>query len=127
LQYFLGGSNSIRGYNLEELGKQLFGKNQFLYTLEYRYVLLPLKPYKIFKWSIGAGLELAGFGDAGVAWSRGQDFSLDRTRFGFGGGLRILLPGVNMVRLDVGVSQYGDVVFNFGMNTIFEARRQRVR
>jgi outer membrane protein assembly factor BamA len=127
LQYFLGGSNSIRGYKLEELGQELFGKNQFLYTLEYRYTLLPLRGFKILKWTISAGFELAGFGDAGIAWSRGQDFSLDRTRFGFGAGLRLLLPGVNMIRFDVGMSQYGDVVFNFGVNSIFEARRQRVR
>jgi outer membrane protein assembly factor BamA len=127
LQYFLGGSNSIRGYKLDDLGKKLFGKNQFLYTLEYRYVLVPLQAYKIFKWSIGAGLELAGFGDAGIAWSQGKDFSLNRTRFGFGGGVRVLLPGVNMVRFDIGVSQEGDVVFNFGINSIFEARRLRVR
>ncbi len=127
LQYFMGGSNSIRGYKLEELGKELFGKNQCLYTLEYRYVLLPLRGFKIFKWTISAGFELAGFGDAGIAWSRSQDFSLNRTRIGYGAGLRLLLPGVNMIRFDVGMNQFGDVVFNFGVNAIFEARRKRVR
>jgi len=127
LQYFLGGSNSIRGYKLEELGQELFGKNQFLYTLEYRYNLLPLRGFKIFRWTISAGFDLAGFGDAGIAWSQSKDFSFNRARFGYGVGLRLLLPGVNMIRFDVGMSQYGDVVFNFGVNSIFEARRQRVR
>jgi len=127
LQYFLGGSNSIRGYKLEELGNELFGKNQFLYTLEYRYTLLPLRGFKILKWTISAGFELAGFGDGGIAWSQAREFALDRARFGFGLGLRLLLPGVNMIRFDVGMSQFGDAVFNFGANSIFEARRQRVR
>jgi len=127
LQYFLGGANSVRGYKLEELGKELYGKNQLLYTVEYRYRILPLAPLRIFKWSIGVGLEVAAFSDVGVVWSRSQDFSLNRTRVGAGVGLRILLPGVEMVRLDVGVGQYGDVVFNFGLNSIFHARRQRIR
>ena len=127
MQYFLGGANSIRGYKLDDLGRELFGQNQFLYTLEYRYVLSAPRPYKVFKWSIGMGFELAGFTDVGVAWSRSQDFSLNRTRIGFGAGLRVLLPAVEMVRFDIGISQYGDVVFNFGINSIFFSRRQRIR
>jgi outer membrane protein insertion porin family len=127
MQYFLGGANSIRGYRVEELGKELYGKHQLIYTLEYRFLLSPLRAYKIFKWSIGMGFELAAFGDVGVAWSRGQDFSLDRARAGFGAGFRVLLPSIEAVRFDVGVSEYGDVVFNFGVNSIFTARRERVR
>ena len=127
MQYFMGGSNSIRGYELEELGRELFGKNQLIYNLEYRYLILPIRPLKVFKWSIGIGLEAAAFADAGVAWNRSADFSWDRTRVGYGAGLRVLLPAVEMVRLDVGVSQYGDVVFNFGVNSMFFTRKQRVR
>ncbi len=126
-QYFLGGANTIRGYKLEELGKEIFGANQFIYNLEYRWNVLPVRPLQVFNWSIGVGVQLAAFADAGVAWSRAEDFSLDRTRVGFGLGARLLLPAVEMMRLDVGMSQYGDVVFNFGMNTIFFGRRLRVR
>ena len=127
MQYFLGGANSVRGYKLEELGKELFGKNQLLYTLEYRYQILPLSPLKIFKWSIGVGLEAAAFGDAGIVWSRAQDFNLDRTRVGAGVGLRLLIPGTEMLRFDMGLSQFGDIVFNFGVNSIFTGRRKRIR
>ena len=123
----LGGANTIRGYKLEELGRELFGKNQLLYTIEYRYVLMAPRAFSVFKWSIGMGFELAGFSDVGVAWSRSQDFSLNRTRIGFGAGFRVLLPAIEMIRFDIGVSQYGDVVFNFGMNSIFHARSQRIR
>jgi outer membrane protein insertion porin family len=126
-QYFMGGVNSIRGYRLEELGREIFGKNQFLYTLEYRYVLSPLKAYKIFKWTVGFGFELAAFGDMGVAWSTTEELSWDRTHFGYGVGFRVLAPGVGSVRFDMGVSQYGDMVFSFGVGSIFEARSKKVR
>ena len=127
MQYFLGGANTIRGYKLKELGREIFGKNQFLYTLEYRYLLVPLKAYKIIKWTVGIGFELAAFGDIGIAWSTADEFSWDRTRFGYGVGFRALLPAIGQVRFDMGISQYGDVVFNFGIGSIFDARAKKIR
>ncbi len=127
LQYFMGGANTIRGYKLLELGKEFFGKNQLLVNLEYRWDFYPMRAIKIIKWKVSAGLQLAGFADAGIAWSESPDFSLDRTRFGFGAGVRLMLPVVETLRFDVGVSQFGDVVFNFGVHSIFYGRRQRVR
>jgi outer membrane protein assembly factor BamA len=126
-QYFMGGSNSIRGYRLEELGRELYGKNQFLFNIEYRWNFIPLRDIKVFKWTISTGLQMACFVDAGLAWSHSSDFNLQRTRSGSGAGMRWLLPGVEMLRFDVGVSQYGDVVFNFGVQSIFSGRRQKVR
>jgi outer membrane protein assembly factor BamA len=127
LQYFMGGANTIRGYKLLELGKEMFGKNQLLYNLEYRWNFHPMRTYKIIKWKVKFGFQAAGFADVGIAWTRDKDFSIDRTRFGFGGGLRLLLPVFEMIRFDVGVSQYGDVEFNFGIRSIFFGRRLRVR
>jgi outer membrane protein assembly factor BamA len=127
MQYFLGGANTIRGFKLEELGREIFGKHQLLYTLEYRYLLVPLKAYKIIKWTVGIGFELAAFGDAGIAWSTAEEFSWDRTRFGYGLGFRVLVPSLGQVRFDMGISQYGDVVFNFGIGSIFEARSKKLR
>ena len=126
-QYFMGGSNSIRGYKLEELGKEIYGKNQLLVNLEHRWNFFPMQDFPILKWKVSAGLQLAGFADAGIAWSNSRDFNLDRTRCGFGAGLRLLIPVLELVRLDVGVSQYGDFVFNFGVRSIFYGRRLRVR
>ncbi len=127
MQFFLGGANSVRGYKLEELGKEIFGKNQFLYSLEYRYLILPTGPVKFLKWSFSLGLEAAAFGDVGVAWSRPGDFNLDRTRSGYGVGLRLLVPGLESLRFDVARSEHGDTVFNFGVRTIFDERKKRVR
>ena len=127
LQYFMGGANTIRGYKLLDLGKELFGKNQLIVNVEYRWDFFPMRGFQILKWEVSAGLQLAGFADAGIAWSESRDFSLDRARFGFGAGVRLMLPVLETIRFDVGVSQYGDVVFNFGVHSIFHGRLLRVR
>lgn len=127
LQFFIGGANSVRGYELEELGKEIFGKNQFLYTLEYRYLAMPIRPVKILKWTFSLGLELAAFGDAGVAWSDPEDFNIDRMRSGYGVGARLLVPGLDSLRFDVARSEEGNTVFNFGVRAIFDERKKRVR
>ncbi len=125
--YFMGGSNSIRGYKLEELGLELYGKNQFLFNLEYRWNFFPMRDWPLWKWSVAAGLQFACFADAGIAWNQAEEFNLKRARFGYGVGLRLMLPVVETLRFDMGVSQYGDIVFNFGVNSIFFGRRQKVR
>ncbi len=127
MQYFLGGANSVRGYKLEELGPELFGKNQLLFNLEMRYLISPIKPFKVFKWSFGVGLEAALFGDIGIVWSHPEDFNLERKRSGYGAGFRVLLPGVESVRIDWGVSETGEVVFNFGVNSLCNKRKERLR
>ncbi len=127
MQYFIGGANSVRGYSLEELGKEIFGKNQFLYTAEYRYLVLPPGPVKILNWTFSLGLEAAAFGDVGLAWSRPGDFNMARTRGGYGLGVRLLVPGLESLRFDVARSEFGDTVFNFGVRAIFDERKKRVR
>jgi outer membrane protein insertion porin family len=124
-QYFLGGSNSVRGFKLEELGRQIFGKNRLLASAEYRYLALPVRPFHFFKWSVAVGAELATFADVGVIWSEPEQFAMSRTRFGYGAGVRVLFPVVDMIRFDVGVSEFGDVVYNFGIRGIFDARSLR--
>jgi outer membrane protein insertion porin family len=124
-QYFLGGSNSVRGYDLETLGREIFGKNRLLASAEYRYLALPVRPLHLARWSVAVGLELATFADVGVVWSRPEQFNVDRTRFGYGAGVRVLFPVVDMIRFDVGVSQFGEVVFNFGIRAMFDARSLR--
>jgi len=125
-QYFLGGSNSVRGYKVDTLGREIQGKNRFLATAEYRYLVLPVSPLRIFKWSIAVGAELAAFADVGVIWNQPEQFNLDRTRFGYGIGARVLFPVVEMVRFDIGVSEFGDIEFNFGVRAIFDARSVRI-
>ncbi len=127
MQFFIGGANSVRGYELKKLGKEIYGKNQFLYTLEYRYLAIPTRPVKILKWTFSIGLEVATFGDVGLAWNDPRELNLDRTRSGYGVGVRLLVPGLDSLRFDVARSEEGNTVFNFGLRAIFDERKKRVR
>jgi outer membrane protein assembly factor BamA len=127
LTYYLGGANSIRGYSLEALGPTLNGKNQLLTTAEYNVKLLDLARRDVFRWSFSLGLELALFGDAGIAWSEGPQFGWKRFRGGLGAGLRLLVPGTEQVRFDLGWSPQGGLLFHFASGTKPQAQRQRLR
>jgi outer membrane protein insertion porin family len=127
LQYFMGGANSIRGYDFEQLGQSLYGKNQMIVTLEYQYLLLPIRAIPILRWTFAAGCEIAAFTDTGIAWSDEADFNIDRLKTGFGLGLRLLIPGTDVMRFDIALGEDGDVYFHFGVWPKLVAQRQRVR
>lgn len=126
LMYRMGGANSIRGYTIDELGKEVYGQNQLIGTLEYQLVVMPFREYVVWKWSFRAGLQVAAFADWGSAWNEGQSIR-DPARTGFGVGIRPLVPAVDMVRFDFGFSQDGDFVFNFGISPKFDTQRDRLR
>lgn len=127
MDYHLGGANTIRGYNVNELGKTLYGKNQLIGTTEYAFTLLPPRRFTVWKLSLRLGVELALFADAGIAWSENRDFALERARAGGGAGIRLLLPGVEMVRLDVGWSPEGGFQFHFAGGSKPTRQRDRLR
>jgi outer membrane protein assembly factor BamA len=127
MQYHLGGSNTIRGYEITELGKELFGKNQLIGTFEYKYLVWPLQEVIVHKWPVNMGVELAAFVDVGVAWTEEHELNAERTKTGFGIGLRLLVPGVETVRFDLGLNPDGDVRFHLATWTKPEAQRFRVR
>jgi outer membrane protein insertion porin family len=127
LIYRLGGANSIRGYSIDDLGRRLYGKNQLLGTVEYSVNLLPVQRWDIWKFALRMGLDFAVFTDAGIAWSDAPDLALKRARGGVGAGLRLLVPGSEMVRFDVGWSPEGGFHFHFASGTKPVAQRQRIR
>jgi outer membrane protein insertion porin family len=127
LLYRLGGANTIRGYDIEKLGRELYGRNQLLGTVEYSYALIPQRRFDIWKFSFRLGLEVAVFGDVGVAWSESRDLNAKRTRAGLGSGLRALVPGSQMLRLDVGWSPEAGFHFHFAGATKPERQRARIR
>jgi hypothetical protein len=100
MNYFVGGANTIRGYAVTDLGGELSGKNQLLGTAEYSLTLVPLRRWDIWKISLQPGAEVAVFADAGMAWTESRELAIGRARGGLGGGLRLLVPGSEMVRLD---------------------------
>lgn len=127
LTYHMGGANSIRGYNIDELGRTLFGKNQLIGTLEYSWNVVPQRRRDFKKWSVRLGFDLAVFADAGIAWDAPEEFSMRRARGGLGGGLRVLIPGSEMTRLDLGWSPQGGFQFHFAGGSKPEAQRKRLR
>ena len=127
MDFHLGGSNSIRGYALNELGSSLFGQNQWLGSLEYRFPLLPSREYLLLGLASDLGLSGALFVDHGLAWSEGDDLALGRSRTGFGLGLRLLLPAVEMTRLDVGFDRDGNWHIHFASFSKMGAQRLRLR
>jgi outer membrane protein assembly factor BamA len=127
LQYRMGGANSIRGYDVDVLGRDLYGKNQIITMVEYQYDLIPLKAYNFMKWSAALGIQLAGFMDSGIAWSDRDDLNRERWTTGYGLGLRLIVPGTEMTRFDIGFNSHGEVFFHFGNWFKWTAQRFRLR
>ena len=127
MDFHLGGANTIRGYQIDQLGPTLFGKNQLIGTLEYRFPLLASREYILLGLAADVGLSGAFFADTGLAWSQRQDFSRDRLQTGVGLGLRLLLPAVDMTRLDIGYSPTGGWKIHFASFAKMRAQRARLR
>ncbi len=127
LDYYMGGANSIRGYGVSDLGTEFSGKNQMLGTAEYSFTVIPLRRWDLWKISLRLGAELAVFADVGIAWTESRDLTMRRTHGGLGSGLRLLVPGSEMVRLDVGWSPDFGFHFHFANGTKPKAQRARLR
>lgn len=122
-QYSLGGTSSIRGW---DIGRR-YGKSQFINTLEYRYNVLEPRNFQFFGINASLGIQLAAFGDAGAVWSQREEFT-DSWIAGGGIGLRLILPYVGLARFDLG---WGDrpsgVVVHIGAQEKADKARLRVR
>ena len=73
------------------------------------------------------GLAGAFFADAGLAWSRKEDFEAGRVHTGFGLGLRVLLPVVDMSRLDLGFEEEGNWRLHVALFSKMRAQCLRLR
>ena len=101
LQFALGGANTVRGWSL---GSRT-GRNQFIGTAEYTFVARQVAPFSIFGFNAYAGLQLVAFADTGLAWNHSADRQSAIT--GYGAGLRVLVPFVDLVRIDVAWGEPG--------------------
>jgi len=104
-QYFLGGLDTLRGYEVD----QFVGNNMLLLSSELR---VPLTE----------SIQGIVFVDAGDAWGgrfaealADPDFTL---RLGYGSGIRIITP-VGLVRFDYGFNKDGGHQLHFGIGAAF--------
>ncbi len=122
--FHLGGTNSIRGWGLDSAR----GKNQFINTIEYRYNLMAPKAWKVFGVSFYLGLQVALFSDLGRAWGDSPGFDGDKWVDGYGFGIRLLVPFVDMIRLDFAFGEPGQRLgSHFGILEKAIQQRRRVR
>lgn len=115
-QFFVGGSETIRGYNIDHE----FGDNQFLFNLELRYKLgrIDDKGDEGDPRASKQPMQVVLFLDWGDAWggnfSNGAGFS---PIFGFGVGFRVPTP-LGPIRLDIGFGKEGART-HFGFGPLF--------
>jgi outer membrane protein insertion porin family len=123
--FHIGGTNSVRGWELDSRR----GKHQFINSAEYRFTLLePRLLTAPFGLTFDIGLQLALFGDLGIAWDESEQFKSDNFIGGYGFGLRFLAPFVNMFRVDFGFGEPGESIrLHIGAFEKPVAQRFRVR
>jgi outer membrane protein insertion porin family len=128
MRYQIGGANSVRGYPVQGPAEALAGRNQLIGTAEHSFTIRPVRRYDVFGWSFSVGLDAVALADAGLAWNSEAEFALDRVRTGFGGGLRLLVPGSEMLRFEVAWDARGDEIqFHFASGSKAVAQRSRNR
>jgi outer membrane protein assembly factor BamA len=124
LAYALGGANSVRGWSLNSRN----GPNQFIGTVEYTFVVQPVRAFSVAGVNLYGGLQIVGFGDVGLAWSDPSDLHASPALDGYGFGLRMLVPYVDVIRLDVAWGEPGrGATAYFGVSLKAARQRQRVR
>lgn len=122
--FHIGGTNSLRGWELDTQN----GQHQFLNVAEYRYTVLAPRLLSVFGLNFDLGVQLAAFADLSLAWNTPEQFAAQRFHDGYGVGLRFLVPFVNQFRFDVGRGQPASGSrWHIGAWERPVAQRQRVR
>ena len=94
---------------------------------EYRYDLVKRRDISVKGLNVYAGVQLAIFADAGSAWNESEEFSRNFIG-GVGFGIRLIVPYVNLVRIDFGFGQSGQgMIPHFGVLEKAVYQRRRVR
>jgi len=123
--YHIGGTNTVRGWGI---GSRV-GKNQFINTLEYRLTLIKPRLLNLpFGIKYNAGLQIALFGDLGIAWDEKNEFKIGNSIGGYGVGIRLLLPMVEVARCDFAYGKSGTMIkLCLGYGEKPDITRRRVR
>lgn len=110
-RFYLGGANTVRGYDEWEVGpRDIYGnpeggKTMFYTNFEYR---IPIS--KEF-------FHLIAFWDSGYCWRELRDINLQDLQSGVGGGIRVNIPMMGLLGIDYGYgleARSGQIHFNIG-------------
>ena len=108
---YLGYSERIRGH----FSRVISGENRLVASAALRFPLIPVRYVSLGDLPQLSNLPLGlGFGlfvDAGWIWMHGDRPKWDTRVLGFGGGLHLILPYVNVLRLDVAWNESGRAEF----------------
>ncbi len=84
-------------------------------------------PIRVFGANLYGGIKLAAFGDLGTVWNDGDQFTKNFIG-GVGVGLRVIVPFIQMVRLDLAYGQHAQGLLpHFGIREKAFHHRRRVR
>ncbi len=113
--FHIGGSNSLRTYNPEP---EFFGQHEFLGTFEYRLEFFNHQSLSFLGFDVYYGLQLVIGFDYDRLWLNDENIFGGKTYTGYFTGLHLLIPGIERVRLELGVHDVDlkDVDFTFGFN-----------
>jgi outer membrane protein assembly factor BamA len=121
-QFGVGGANSVRGW---ALGSRV-GKHQAIGTVEYLYSVIPVRSFTVFGLNLYGGIQAAAFSDVGMAWN--ERFSASNAIDGYGIGLRLLFPFVDVVRMDLAWGEPNrGTRLSVGITLKADKQRERVR
>jgi outer membrane protein assembly factor BamA len=98
---YQGGANSLRGYESDSLAA---GKSEILLNAEYRFDLLPRRPFSLSEIHSCWGVQAELGADAAFLWNEGNPFEQKNYRNAVYGGLHLLVPALERIRVEMGYS-----------------------
>ena len=109
--FHVGGANTLRGYT----DNSYYGQNECLLNGEYRFDAVEERIQKLGSWSLNYGVQLVAGVDAASLWN--GNFAMPGILHpGVYGGVHILIPGMERIRLEVGSKTTRmDLLFTAGL------------
>ncbi len=119
---FLGYNERIRGHYFREME----GNNYYLASLQFNYPIIkdlhvkldfiPIIPKELLSYRIAFYWEL--FGDTGATKNRGQSFSINDFKSGYGTGLALLVLPYSVLRVELAFDEYKNTqwIFDAGIS-----------
>ena len=88
----------------------------------------PVSSFSIAGFNLYAGVQAVGFADLGLTWNDNADLNTSSAIDGYGVGVRLLVPFVDVIRVDVAWGEPGrGASAYFGVSLKATRQRQRVR